>query len=77
MGKSKLDSQFWRPEPGTEPHPMPRRRKKKRPKAKQAIPQWKAKLLARQKEISRFARQRQIDEPMSQFFSGERPFWAT
>ena len=56
---------------------MPRRRKKKRPKAKQAIPQWKAKLLARQKEISRFARQRQIDEPMSQFFSGERPFWAT
>lgn len=61
------------------PRPPKRRNKKhKRPtKAHAPRPAWKKEWKAKKKEVSDFAKKRKIDEPMNQFFSGERPFWAT
>lgn len=48
-----------------------------RAKNKLFVPEWKKKIIAKKREVSDFAKARKIDEPIEQFFAGERPFWAT
>lgn len=54
--------------------PTHRKRKKKRPKTKPVIPQWKLDQAANRKELAAWHRARKTEDGVT---DNERPFWAT